>query len=735
MVPVDPEQFFNQAYSGDPGDAPAPCCPPLPWNLLDTGGEAYCEQDGAHLDLFDNWFHVGARDSFFDVVAIEARCSGNPAQTLSFGTCMQCPMRDDMGRGLTITNVCPAGQTIIWAHIAGGPCGHLVATQPMAEADLPELFKKAMEEHERLCQFIPGLDTTPDNRLQISQWGYDGNPSASLRGAAFNQEGAALTCSLGAWTMFSNPGRDGEWRCDGETFQNDCTGFGTYGKCSDDALLYNNSLTGDDYTFSARIKFSAPLGENRAGIYVRGTVDENPPNEGQTVYGYYFMIGYHDRTATVQQLQTTNDDPILADASELACRLGSDPTALECAPASERCPNGTFGTCCNRCIFLKTLDNPWPKVNFPLADGIQENEWHTLAIRVEGDVGSFYVDDLSAPIGIMPLPHFDQGIVGLKTYQAVAEFQNVQFELHTSAATPDEPPICSNPLLYGVGTGWSSQRNAKKAEEASATITPVGFNWPDLESPQDTYHWDITDADVSAKTNHNLQLVGIIAGTPAWMIPGGSDVARTLPDQTQTNIDQFKEFVTAAVQRYPQITYWQFWNEPDGDGGGRLAAADYVFWLNHTYDALKTANPNAQLAAGGLQTEAPYIDRVNYVKEMYDAGAKFDAIAIHPYNYTGVIYTDAIEKTHEIMQNHGDGDKKVWVTEYGWNINDVSPAEQSDYLARSLDLLASGDYPYIELAIYLVTVDPPSGWGLMENLTTPRPAYSTFQRYASACSN
>ena len=68
--------------------------------------------------------------------------------------------------------------------------------------------------------------------------------------------------------------------------------------------------------------------------------------------------------------------------------------------------------------------------------------------------------------------------------------------------------------------------------------------------------WGSIDPIVDSATRHGLKLLPIVAFTPKWASDSGELWAYpyTRP---------FEDFFAAALRRYPQITAWELWNEPN----------------------------------------------------------------------------------------------------------------------------------------------------------------------------
>ena len=88
----------------------------------------------------------------------------------------------------------------------------------------------------------------------------------------------------------------------------------------------------------------------------------------------------------------------------------------------------------------------------------------------------------------------------------------------------------------------------------------------------------------------------------------------------------------------------------------------------------------------------------NFLNDMYLNGAKgyFDAIGMHPYVFPGGIAADPsngwsdLARAHDVMTLNGDGDKKVWMTEFGAPTSAPSAegVSQEEQAKQIVDLLA-----------------------------------------------
>lgn len=189
------------------------------------------------------------------------------------------------------------------------------------------------------------------------------------------------------------------------------------------------------------------------------------------------------------------------------------------------------------------------------------------------------------------------------------------------------------------------------------------------------------------------------------------------PSSASSYRNEFNFRIGIAVDHFQnRITYWEVWNEPDYDpdpGAGtlppRVEPELYAPLLVETAQKIKEKNPDAKVLHGGLAGawSRDYFDDVyRYLNEL--GGLRpFDYFAIHPYfdethGYDPQQYlraeTDTIlGKFMFKMDSEGDGHKRTWVTEIGWNSGKdnphpcwphmVSEDEQAAYLKKGFDIL------------------------------------------------
>lgn len=212
------------------------------------------------------------------------------------------------------------------------------------------------------------------------------------------------------------------------------------------------------------------------------------------------------------------------------------------------------------------------------------------------------------------------------------------------------------------GFGWVRQR----------------ISWAAVEPERGVQDWAAVDAIVEGTLARGLGLVAVLDDAPAWA--GG-------PPDPQA----YARWAGAVAARYgDQLTYYQIWHNPNlGEAwGGTADAYAYTTLLTRAAEAIRAADAGARIVLGSL---APTIERGGsnfaeslFLDMLYDAGAgpAFDVVAVQPYGFhTGpddrrvaddVLNFSRAILVREALVAHGESDKAVWASAFGWNSKPTS---------------------------------------------------------------
>lgn len=239
----------------------------------------------------------------------------------------------------------------------------------------------------------------------------------------------------------------------------------------------------------------------------------------------------------------------------------------------------------------------------------------------------------------------------------------------------------------------------------------IGISWISTQlSENGNFFWGATDYVVDEAHRRGMGVLGVLHETPAW---AGSPPLSGMP-----NLDAFANFAGAVAEKYEgKISALEVWNEPNGKFFlNPVSPSNYAAMVQAAYTAIKAhddpddPDDDITVIAGVLGSGRSVGDDftmnpVDFLQGMYDAGVHgyFDAFSFHPYHYDipfseGAQQSDSpilqLRELRALMEQYGDGDLKVWASEYGLPTTpfDIqhpllynSPEKQAEFLADFLD--------------------------------------------------
>ena len=276
----------------------------------------------------------------------------------------------------------------------------------------------------------------------------------------------------------------------------------------------------------------------------------------------------------------------------------------------------------------------------------------------------------------------------------------------------------------------------------------VDFPWSGLEGAgRGQYSWAPADRLVAAANARGIQLLALVAYTPAWDRPAG-----TTDHYQPTDPTAYAEFVAAAAQRYAPLGVhdWEIWNEPNMRDfwAPQPDVARYTQLLRLGSAAIHSVDHSAFVVSAGL---SPALDVAGYsvapnefVAGIYanGGGPYLQAVGMHPYSFPYAPMYPAswntfymMSATHSIMAAHGDGAKPIWGTEIGWGTGTgsqaVSEAEQSAMAAQAVSAWSS--LPFTGNLFWYdwkdLSADRSNVWdnmGVLRSDGSAKPALATF---------
>ncbi len=326
------------------------------------------------------------------------------------------------------------------------------------------------------------------------------------------------------------------------------------------------------------------------------------------------------------------------------------------------------------------------------------------------------------------------------------------------------PPVPRIDPRFGLVQAFEAPQ---LAVNAGARWERVPFFWnraqPDDGTEFFADRFMMSSAQLDQEIADQMQVVGQIGNPPAWATKDGSTpVNLSLPWNDPKN--PWGQFCYRLAQTYAgKIDTWIIWNEPDFPKGHPLSTfagteADYFLLLKDAYQAIKTANPNAQVIFAGttywIDVNAGrtlYFQRVLEAARRLDPDAAangyyFDAVDLHLYSSPLDVYR-VPQVYKQVMANFGIS-KPIWISEanmppYNDPGYETDPTlfrstveEQANYVIRTFAMaLAAG---VDRISIYKLLdgdVSEKMPWGLLRNDGSFRPEYVAYQVAVSHFSN
>lgn len=340
----------------------------------------------------------------------------------------------------------------------------------------------------------------------------------------------------------------------------------------------------------------------------------------------------------------------------------------------------------------------------------------------------------------------------------------------TTPATPepDEPMLVG--FMDDASFRWrpSRARMLDRARATGARLVRALVRW-DVAAPKRPapgrrpfvvprmYELDELVANAEAR---DMEVLFTIWGTPAWANGGQG------PNRAPTDLDALREFAKGLAERYPSVSRYSIWNEPNTnlflapqfDAQGRsVAPRTYAALYRAAYEGIKEANSDALVAIGetgshgrDAPSPGPGQDRhspARFAQLLSQEDVEFDAWAHHPYPISPGVPPDGAGKWPNVMLPSlgrfaraletwfGRDDIPLWITEFGY---EVAPAEplgvpqdvQAERAARALQLAAAE--PSVEMFVWFTFADSDHNtWqsGLLDASGKKRPV---FERFAAA---
>jgi hypothetical protein len=424
-----------------------------------------------------------------------------------------------------------------------------------------------------------------------------------------------------------------------------------------------------------------------------------------------------------------------------------------------------------------------------------------LAICVALILGLIAGVAVSSALGLLPWPGQPEATptpLPTATPEATASAQEPTATAQPSPTVPSETqvpasetplaPAAASPTPSSPGTGFDYGIQVHLFHlDAAYTCQLVNnmhfrwikhqIEWKEFEPAKGQYVWQSIDGIVDAGNDAGLNTLLSVVKAPDWARGG-----HTEEDGPPVDYDDYGDFMGAMAARYcGKVQAYEIWNEQnlrrEWNTGRPLSATEYVELLRVARDRIKAACPTAIVVSGGPTpvgyTSNTAIDDFDYLRQMYQAGLSnyCDAVGVHPSGFNNppdwlyppaygqpgdsesfrgnrqFYFLNTIEGYHEIMVSFGDGNRKLWATEFGWasirNLTDKpnegyeyaadnTELEQAEYLVKALQIAREKGYMGV-MFVWNLNFAPARGasderaaFGILREDWSERLAYQTL---------
>ena len=344
-------------------------------------------------------------------------------------------------------------------------------------------------------------------------------------------------------------------------------------------------------------------------------------------------------------------------------------------------------------------------------------------------------------------------------------------------APPSAPPPPGTGFDYGAQLSRVSSTTLGHLNKLGFRWIKLQIRWESQEPSPGAIDWGTLDGVVSLANGAGKKLLFSVVTTPKWAR------ARTEGQGPPDDPNTYGSFVSGIAQRYcGKVHAIEVWNEQnlltEWNTGRGINAQEYMNLLKIAYQRIKAVCPGMIVVAGaptptGVSDGVTAIDDAEYLRRMYNNGLKnyCDAVGVHPSGFDkaaddtaaacrasggtrchrSYFFSSTIQTYHDIMVQNGDGNKKLWATEFGWATAEGmggvpnpgyeyaatnTEASQADNLVKSMQIAKQSGYMGVMFIWNLdFSVEVGAWWegskfSILRADGTPRPAYTALARMA-----
>jgi hypothetical protein len=282
--------------------------------------------------------------------------------------------------------------------------------------------------------------------------------------------------------------------------------------------------------------------------------------------------------------------------------------------------------------------------------------------------------------------------------------------------------------------------------ELGAVWIRLDIDWSRIEPTAGDWNWSNADRVVNAARDRGLEVLGLLAYSPAWARPDDSTDKHPPLDPAW-----FARFASEAAARYAPmgVHTWELWNEPNSHGFWEpgVDPAGYAALVTSAAPAIRAVDPDALVMTGGLapaSDDSPsQLSPERFLRELYRSlePGTVDAVAVHPYSFPA----DPADATkswnlfarlpglHQLVDDAENRETPIWLTEFGAPFDPDKPQRQAAILDEGVRCAAQWDWTG-PVFVYTLRDAPGDGekqFGIRNADDSERPAWAVLRQFVT----
>jgi len=320
--------------------------------------------------------------------------------------------------------------------------------------------------------------------------------------------------------------------------------------------------------------------------------------------------------------------------------------------------------------------------------------------------------------------------------------------------------------LWASSSIAQSEREIDMLADAGSNSVRIDISWSSLETDGKGEYspWYVEKADriFQHAAARNLKVIAMLWSSPCWASTApetlrqgctGAWWDRGVERYAPRDVNDYADAAQFVATRWgSKLAALEVWNEPNLADQYSLRAPDPAAidaaLLKAAYPRIKREAPKLPVLAGVLSGSDG-----DFLEKLYRHGIRgnFDGVSVHPYNewrdpddawkaeYKRWSFLKGVPWIHQVMSDNGDGDKGVWLTEFGFSTCGkgdrwcVSEAKQAEYIKDSFRIARRWSYVKAALVYNLRNKGVrPSGledqFGMLRRDFSPKPAWNAYRQ-------